>query len=121
MRRLRASCVTAMAGLACLLATAGGTRAEDALPAKDVVRGCQGFMNTLPRELFLFGVCYGVVHNLVASGRDLKTAPFCPPAAISTAAAAQVAMAYIDARPQRKDEPFQRLAAEAFAAAWPCR
>jgi hypothetical protein len=121
MRLLRPFHIVAGVALACLLSIGSAARSSDALPAKDVVRGCRDFMNTMPREHFLLGVCSGVVQSLLASGRDLKTAPFCPPETVTTAQAAELALTYINARPQRLEEPFQRLAAEAFATAWPCR
>jgi hypothetical protein len=43
------------------------------------------------------------------------------PAGVLGGQAVKVVVAYIDARPARMHERFDRLALEAFRAAWPCK
>jgi Rap1a immunity proteins len=59
---------------------------------------------------FIEGLGYGV------GGKD-----FCLPKGVTTGQSMAVVVKYIEARPQRMNESFGKLAREALIAAWPCK
>ncbi len=79
--------------------------------------GCKDFL--AGKADFFGGRCVGAIEVLDALNLDTKT--FCPPEGTSNLQRVQAVVAYIDARPERKNEDFRLLANEAMAKAWPCK
>jgi hypothetical protein len=89
-----------------------GQAAEDFMNANRVMTGCRAFIAESNSDLFLQGVCVGVVTGV---------AGFCPPPAVTVGQEVRTVAAYIDARSNRLHEDFRVLALEALKDAWPCR
>jgi Rap1a immunity proteins len=101
--------------VAILLALTMPASAEDMNSANYILPGCKGTLGTQMWEQercagFIEGLRYGV------GGRD-----FCPPNGVTTVQLVAVVIKYIEARPQRMQENFGRLAVAAMQAAWPCK
>lgn len=107
----------ALVGLFCSAADASPQAVSHAYSADFYLSGCKDFV--AGRSDFFSGRCVGAVEVLDALNLDTKL--FCPPEATSNLQRVQVIIAYIDARPQRKEEDFRLLANEAMAKAWPCK
>lgn len=91
--------------------------ASDQNAASFVMPGCRGYLAKTQKNLFLNGLCVGMVDVLSTySGRDV-----CHPANATTGQSVQVVVKYIDDRPARQNENFKQLALEALMAAWPCK
>ena len=92
--------------------------AEDGgFAANDLMAGCRAYLaNDIPTEnYFAAKYCAGIIDELVGAEQGI-----CLPAS-STQQAARVVVKYIDARPARLRESFQKLAREALRAAFPCK
>lgn len=91
--------------------------ALDQNAASFVMPGCRGYIAKTHKNLFLNGLCVGMVDVLSTySGRDV-----CHPANATTGQSVRVVVKYIDDRPARQNENFKQLALEALMAAWPCK
>jgi hypothetical protein len=95
--------------------------AEDRGSANFVMPGCRGFLTALTDENtngepFLQGWCAGNVWGL-----NSMLESNCTPPAVTVGQLVRVVVRYIDARPARMHEDFQKLALEAMSAAWPCK
>jgi hypothetical protein len=79
--------------------------------------GCRAYLaNDIPTEnYFAAKYCAGIIDELVGAEQGI-----CLPAS-STQQAARLVVKYIDARPARLRESFQKLAREALRAAFPCK
>jgi hypothetical protein len=68
------------------------------------------------------GVCLGEIEalNWYAPGAYDKNLRACPPAGVTKQQMAKIIVDYLGARPQRRSEPFEGLALEAWAHTWPC-
>ena len=80
--------------------------------------GCRDFVANANSNMYLQGVCAGVVRSLVFVGRSLG---ICRPSGANVAQSAKVVVAYIDQRPERMHEQFESLAIEAVQQAWSCQ
>ncbi len=105
-----------LAGLFCSAADASPQVAH-AYSADFYLPGCKDFL--AGRSNFFSGRCVGAVEVLDALNLDTKL--FCPPEATGNLQRVQAIVAYIEARPQRKQEDFRLLANEAMAKTWPCK
>jgi hypothetical protein len=102
--------------IACLV-PARAEAQQDTASANAMMPACRSSLNQDDNRLmFNQGVCIGSVRTLIFALPDL-----CAPREVSVAQATRVVVKYIDDRPERMHERFLPLAAEALAAAWPCR
>lgn len=116
--RLRAT-LAAMGYAAVLSAgpflTCGEAFAED-LSANSKIVGCHNYVaGSNDDDVFLQGYCAGAVQALVEFA-----AGACAPKGATNMQGVQIVVKYIDARPARLQESFNKLAAEALRQAWPC-
>jgi Rap1a immunity proteins len=112
-----------MVAAAVFLNASAASAVEDAtLNADHVLRGCTAFIaDDSPRDihaLFQAGRCIGLMQGL---GYASRLVGVCPPAEVTLAQRARVAVTYIEARPERMYEDFRVLAVEAMQKAWPCK
>jgi Rap1a immunity proteins len=125
---------TILAGGAALALTVTGAAAEqqDTTSANTLLPGCRELLDRKSDSGgFLRGFCAGTVTEILAFGgmlhsvSDVFVIPraLCidAPAAVAAGQAVRVVVAYIDARPARMHERFDRLAIEALRETWPCR
>src|SRR6266446_8279072 len=108
---------------AVFLSASAASAVEDAtLSADHVLRACTAFIaDDAPRDidaLFGAGRCIGLMQGL---GYASQLFGVCPPAEVTLAQRARVAVKYIEARPERMFEDFRVLAVEAMQKAWPCK
>jgi hypothetical protein len=104
--------------LACPLLMAGPAKSDSLHKARFVIEGCRDLLGNSTGAPFLRGMCLGRV-NATFDWIQL-TASCCPPRQITSEQAVDVVTKYITDRPDRLDERFSVLAAEALIAAWPC-
>jgi hypothetical protein len=98
-----------------LFLTCGEAFAEDPLSANSNVVGCRDYVSGSKDNLFLQGYCAGAVQALVEFA-----AGACAPKGATKMQGVRIVLQYIDARPARLHENFNKLAAEALRQAWPC-
>jgi len=117
--RLRAMMLTAIRYAAVLsmglFLTCGKVFAEDPLSADSKIVGCRNYVSSSKDDLFLQGHCAGAVQALVEFA-----AGACAPKRANNMQGVRIVVQYIDARPARLHENFNKLAAEALRQAWPC-
>ena len=117
--RLRAMMLMAMQFAAVvsmgLLLTCGEGFAEDLLNADSKIVGCRNYVASSADDLFSQGYCAGAVQALVEFA-----AGACAPKSATNMQGVQIVVKYIDARPTRLHENFDKLAAEALRQTWPC-
>jgi Rap1a immunity proteins len=110
------------------LATSAPAQQNDKFTAKYLLPYCRDAMNnkapTLSSDAVMQGMCVGMVDALDFLMSDLpaedKEYRSCPPSDATLKQTVQVVIAYIDARPERMNESFKKLAIEAIRDAWPC-
>jgi len=112
---------------AVFLSASAASAVEDAtlsadLPAVSMLPACKAFIaDDAPRDIYVLfeaGRCIGVMQGLRYASRLVGV---CPPAEVTYAQTARVAVTYIEARPERMHEDFRVLAVEAMQKAWPCK
>jgi hypothetical protein len=78
----------------------------------------------LTLDAVLQGMCVGIIdaieYMMSEFPPDEKEFSSCPPSDVTLKQAVQVVISYIDARPERMNENFKKLAIEAIHDAWPC-
>jgi hypothetical protein len=98
------------------------TPSADYLPAVSMLPACKAFIaDDSPRDIYVLfeaGRCIGLMQGL---GYASRLVDVCPPAEVTFAQKARVAVTYIEARPERMHEDFRVLAVEAMQKAWPCK
>lgn len=89
-----------------------------AFSAHELMPGCRAYLlDRIPTEdYFAAKSCVEIVDGLAGQAPGL-----CPPPGSSQRAAVRAVVSYIEARPARMRESFQKLAREALRAAFPCR
>ena len=95
--------------------------AEDPDSANFYLPGCKGLLDdrmTSGVSVYQQGRCGGHVASLVYGVGEQE---FCSPKGVSIGQAVAVVIKYIEARPERMQEPFGKLALEALEEAWPCK
>ena len=88
--------------------------------ANEMLSGCKGLISdkTPPlREALRQGRCAGYVAGLVYA----RSVYLCEPEGATPEQGVRVVIKYIEARPERMQEPFGKLALEAPEEAWPCK
>src|SRR5215469_4304261 len=108
---------------AVFLSASAASAVEDAtLSAVLMLPGCKAFIaDDAPRDIYVLfeaGRCIGLMQGL---GYASRLVGVCPPAEVTFAQKARVAVTYIEARPERMHEDFRVLAVEAMQKAWPCK
>jgi Rap1a immunity proteins len=98
-----------------LFLTCGEANAEDPFSAKSKIVGCRNYVSSSKDDLFLQGHCAGAVQALVEFA-----AGACAPKDATNMQGVRIVLQYIDARPARLHENFDKLAAEALRQIWPC-
>ena len=75
-----------------------------------------------PKNGLQVGVCLGEMEalNWLAPGQESERLRSCVPSSVTRQQMAKVVVAYLDQNLDRSTEPFEGLALEAFAHAWPC-
>ena len=109
--------LAALLGLCWSAAAASPQAVGHAYSADFYLPGCKDFI--AGKSDFFSGRCVGVVEVLDALNLDTKL--FCPPESAGNLQRVQAIVAYIEARPERKEEDFRLLANEAMAKTWPCK
>ena len=104
--------------VAILLALTMPASAAD--PANLILPGCKVFLSaTTPMEHLSAGRCMGMVEGIAFMGFTEHL--FCTPKEVTSGQALTVVIRYIEARPERMHEDFQKLALEALRTTWPCK
>ena len=98
-----------------LFLSCGEAFTEDQLSASSKIVGCRHYLSNSKDDLLLQGYCAGAVQALVEFA-----AGACAPKGATNMQGVQIVLKYIDARPARLHESFNKLAAEALRQAWPC-
>jgi hypothetical protein len=98
-----------------LFLTRGEAFAEDPLSANSNIIGCRNYISSSKDDLFFQGYCAGAVRALIEFA-----AGACAPKGATNMQGVRIVLQYIDARPTRLHENFNKLAAEALRQAWPC-
>jgi hypothetical protein len=106
-----------LAAALALTVTAGAAE-EDRDSANFMLPACRGFLNHSGANILFQGRCAGVIEGMVYLG---KSQCVDVPGEATVTQAVSVVVAYIDARPARMHESFNKLAIEALRAAWPCK
>src|SRR5215831_3188339 len=107
--------MTRYAAIAILLAltTAASAQSNPQTSANEMLPGCKGFISdkTPPlREALRQGRCAGYVAGLVYA----RSVYLCVPEGATPEQGVRVVIKYIEARPERMQEPFGKLALEAL-------
>jgi len=99
--------------------------AEDLVSGTDFLPACKAELNgptDSAAHIHDAGICNGVIKGLMTISDVLPpTLRFCIPDGMTIAPAIGVTVAYLEAKPERRNESFVLLALEAFAQAWPCK
>lgn len=112
-------CLRAIALVAAIVLSGGFAFAEDAgFSAHDLMPGCRAYLrnNISIEDYFAAKYCAQIIDGLLGPEPGI-----CPPASSAQQQAASAVVKYIDARPARVQESFQKLAREALRAAFPCQ
>src|SRR6516165_5144210 len=80
---------------------------EDQLSASSTIGGCRNYISSSKNDLFLQGYCAGAVEA-------------CAPKGATNMQSVRIVLQYIDARPTRMHENFNKIAADALRHTWPC-
>ena len=91
--------------------------AEDINSANYVMKGCRSFASEQRNtDYFDQGYCAGLLVALAYADPKI-----CRPPGVTNYQTARVVVQYIDQRPARLHENFQKLASEALRLTWPCK
>ena len=105
-----------------LSASAASAVEDSTLSADHMLPACKAFIaDDAPRDIYVLfeaGRCIGLMQGL---GYASRLVGVCPPAEVTFAQMARVAVTYFEARPERTHEDFRVLAIEAMQKAWPCK
>ena len=101
---------------------------DDKFTTKYLLPYCRDAINnkapTVSSDAVMQGMCVGMVDALDFIMTELppedKEYRSCPPSDATLKQTVQVVIKYIDARPERMNESFKKLAIEAIHDAWPC-
>ena len=102
--------------------------AEDGASAEFIMKGCTRYLahldtgQSLGEWPFIAGMCLGTVRTILDT-RDVlpEEARMCPPQrGVTYDHAVRVIVTWINDRPERIQEKFIKLSAEAMRAEWPC-
>jgi Rap1a immunity proteins len=107
-----------MLAAACIAMLPVTGHAQDADSANEVMKGCRAFIDLRLSEIFYQGICSGAVMALLQFDSSFG---ICFPGDSTVNQAVRVVVAYIDSKPARLHENFNRLALEALKDAWPCK
>jgi hypothetical protein len=110
-------------GIAACLALIGQqgawAQSENLYSANYLMPGCRhAVAENYNSDHFGQGRCGGVVQTIMYFGRHFGV---CVPDRTIAREAAKVIVLYVDQRPARMHERFEKLALEALQRAWPCR
>ncbi len=86
---------------------------EDISSANYVMIGCRNFLSQSPNARLLQGLCAGAVRGIAETDPNVC-------ANGSVADLIRVVVAYVDSKPERLQENFNKLAQQALRQAWPC-
>jgi hypothetical protein len=103
-------------GITACLALLGPQASEAA--TNQVIPGCRDFIDHTDRNPFLQGQCGGIIATIFYFGRTHFGV--CRPVGSNVGQALRLVVAYVDERPERMQDDFERLALEALQQAWPC-
>ena len=99
--------------------------AEDLVSGNDFLPACKAELNGAAGNVARVhdaGICNGVIKGLMTVADVLPPSlRFCIPDGMTIGPAIGVTVAYLEAKPERRNESFVLLALEAFAQAWPCK
>ena len=87
--------------------------------ANDLMPGCRDVLSKStsdPAVVFYRVMCLGAVGAIIDTDEKV-----CPPKNSTHGQAIRVVVSYIDARPERQHERFNKFAQEALRKAWPCQ
>jgi hypothetical protein len=123
LRRYDAMMPVISASLALTLLTGAAWGKEDRNSASYLLPACRSFMNDKPVEgdnpctrARDEGRCSGIIDGVDEAANDI-----CVRDGVTRGQMILTVIKYIDARPQRMNERFAKLAYEALKAAWPCK
>jgi len=131
LRFMTMSGLRSSAALALTLTAISVTEAASG-PTDVILPGCRAFLDRKSDKDTLQGFCVGTINGIAFVIGALREFPplndelrqiLCSngPATATNDQLVRIVVAYIEARPARRNEPFERLAAEAPTTTWPCR
>jgi hypothetical protein len=114
--------------LALVLAVSALAQQDNKFTAKYLLPYCRDAITnkapSMSSDAVMQGMCVGMVDALDFVMSDLpaedKEYRSCPPSDATLKQTVEVVIKYIDARPERMNESFKKLAIEAIRDAWPC-
>jgi predicted TIM-barrel enzyme len=112
--------ITAMATIACQ-----AHAQEKTYKGNDLIEACRVVASggtPSADNAVRVGACLGEIEalNWIAPGVRNENLSSCAPDEISKQQLAKIVVDYLDQNPDRRTEPFEGLALEAFAHKWPC-
>ena len=114
-----------VAMLVMALSTCSASAQTDAISGNAYIGPCKNYVDRVyPDQLqvFLQGGCAGAVAAHISLGRGLRPdLRFCPPQGVNVYQGVRVAVAYMEANPDKLHLEFQQLVQAAFRKAWPCQ
>ncbi|MGO8914722.1 MAG: Rap1a/Tai family immunity protein [Stellaceae bacterium] len=108
-----------IAVVAAVVLSCGFAVAKDAVfSANDLMAGCRAYLvkNISTEDYFAAKYCAQIIDGIIGAERGI-----CLPVSSTEEQAAGIVVKYIDARPARLHENFEKLAREALRAAFPCK
>jgi hypothetical protein len=122
---MRASIIGIALGL---IATSALAQQDEKFTAKYLLPYCRDAINnkapSMSSDAVMQGMCVGMVDalDLIMSELPVEDKEYrsCPPSDATLKQTVQVVIKYIDARPERMNESFKKLAIEAIHDAWQC-
>jgi hypothetical protein len=116
----------ALAAFAVVIGASSGARADPArFSGNEILESCRLFAkNKVPisaNDALYEGDCAGMTRTLAVIGSYLpQNMRFCTPPDVTFQQTTKVFVAFLDAHPERLQEPATVLAMDAFRVAWPC-
>jgi hypothetical protein len=110
-----------------LLIATSALAEEDKFSANSVLPYCRAALNNeapiVASDAIMQAMCIAtvdVVDFMMSNYPAQNEYRSCPPSDMTLRQVVQIVITYIDARPERMNESFKKLAIEAIREAWPC-
>lgn len=87
------------------------------------MQACKDFTNGKSEDLFLQGVCVGLLEGIATFASKLpeESSRSCPPDNVNAAELTKAVLRWFDQHKDRWNEDFRSLSLEALRASWPCK
>lgn len=105
-----------------IVGTSALAQQNDKFTAKSLLPYCRDAVTNKAPTLTSDAVSVGIVDAIDFMMSEFAQIEYttCPPSDVNLRETVQVVIKYIDARPERMNENFKKLAIEAIHDAWPC-